>query len=95
MADTVKELTKKLRGFAAYFRLAETKGALEEVDQWIRRRLRAIKWRQWKRPRTRARELMRREVGGRQGEEVGLQRAWPVMEHRRFTHEPGLPHQIL
>ena len=30
MADTVKELTKKLRGFAAYFRLAEVKGSLEE-----------------------------------------------------------------
>lgn len=60
MANTVKELTKKLRGFGAYFRLAEVKGALEEVDQWVRRRLRAIKWRQWKRPRSRARELMRR-----------------------------------
>lgn len=60
MANTVKELTKKLRGFAAYFRLAEVKGSLEEVDQWVRRKLRAIKWRQWKRPRSRARELMRR-----------------------------------
>jgi RNA-directed DNA polymerase len=60
MANTVKELTKKLRGFGAYFRLAEVKGALEEVDQWVRRKLRAIKWRQWKRPRTRARELMRK-----------------------------------
>jgi RNA-directed DNA polymerase len=60
MATTVKELTKKLRGFAAYFRLAEVKGALEEVDQWVRRRLRAIKWRQWKRPRSRAGELMKR-----------------------------------
>lgn len=60
MANTVKELTKKLRGFGAYFRLAEVKGALEEVDQWVRRKLRAIKWRQWKRPRSRAREMMRR-----------------------------------
>lgn len=60
MANTVKELTKKLRGFAAYFRLAEVKGPLEEVDQWVRRKLRAIKWRQWKRPRSRARELMKR-----------------------------------
>jgi hypothetical protein len=62
-ANTVKELTKKLRGFAAYFRLAEVKGALEEVDQWTRRRLRAIKWRQWKRPRSRARKLMKRGAG--------------------------------
>lgn len=60
MANTVKELTKKLRGFGAYFRLAEVKGALEEVDQWVRRRLRAIKWRQWKQPRSRAREMMHR-----------------------------------
>ena len=62
MADTARELTKKLRGFAAYFRLVEVKGVLEKVDRWVRKRLRAIKWRQWKRPRTRARELMRRGV---------------------------------
>jgi len=55
----IKErLNPVLRGWINYFRLAETKGYAEELDSWIRRRLRAILWRQWKRPRTRFRRLM-------------------------------------
>ena len=46
-----------LRGWASYFRHSEVKGALEESDQWLRRRLRCMLWRQWKRPRTRRRKL--------------------------------------
>ena len=44
---------------AAYFRLTETKRALEEIDGWLRRKLRCILWRQWKRPYTRAKNLMK------------------------------------
>jgi len=51
-------LNPVLRGWINYFRLAETKGYAEELDSWIRRRLRAILWRQWKRPRTRFRRLV-------------------------------------
>jgi hypothetical protein len=47
-----------LRGWAAYFKLTETKWALEALDGWIRHKLRCILWRQWKRPYTRARKLM-------------------------------------
>ncbi|NOR10160.1 MAG: group II intron reverse transcriptase/maturase, partial [Desulfovibrionaceae bacterium] len=46
-------------GWINYFRLAETKGFAEELDQWIRRRLRLILWRQWKRPWTRFKNLMK------------------------------------
>ena len=56
----IEELTPKLRGWIAYFKLSEVKGIFEELDGWIRRRLRCVIWRQWKRPYTRARNLMRR-----------------------------------
>jgi len=56
----IAELTPVLRGWVNYFRLAEVRGVFEEVDGWIRRRLRCILWRQWKRTFTRARNLMRR-----------------------------------
>ncbi|SDK23609.1 RNA-directed DNA polymerase, partial [Mesorhizobium muleiense] len=36
------------------------KGVLEELDRWVRRRLRCILWRQWKRPCTRFMRLMQR-----------------------------------
>jgi RNA-directed DNA polymerase len=57
---TVEILAPLLRGWMQYFRLAQAKGVFEELDGWLRRRLRCILWRQWKRPRTRARRLMQR-----------------------------------
>jgi RNA-directed DNA polymerase len=54
------ELTPLLRGWMNYFRLAEVKGVFEELDSWIRRKLRGLIWRKWKRPFTRAKKLMQR-----------------------------------
>ena len=53
------ELAPILRGWAAYFRLSEVKGLWESLDQWLRRKLRAILWKPWKTWRTRFRELVR------------------------------------
>ena len=55
-----EELTPLLRGWLNYFRLAEVKGIFEELDSWIRRKLRNLIWRKWKRPFTRAKNLMQR-----------------------------------
>ena len=52
-------LNPLLRGWMNYFRLSETKGFAEELDQWVRRKLRGILWRQWKRPATRFKRLMK------------------------------------
>jgi len=60
LGQFVKELTPTLRGWINYFRLSEVKGVFEELDGWIRRRLRCVIWRQWKQPRTRAKGLIRR-----------------------------------
>jgi RNA-directed DNA polymerase len=56
----VGQLSMVLRGWIQYFKLAEVKSIFEELDQWIRRKLRCIKWRQWKRVYTRAKNLMKR-----------------------------------
>ena len=56
----IDELKPVLRGWANYFRLAEVRGVFEKLDRWIRRKLRCILWRQWKRPRTRVKKLMQR-----------------------------------
>ena len=57
---TVETLVPLLRGWMQYFRLAQTRGIFEELDGWLRRKLRCILWRQWKRPYTRAKRLMQR-----------------------------------
>jgi len=48
-----KHLNPFLRGWANYYRLCKVKTMAEELDSWLRRRLRLIIWRQWKRLRTR------------------------------------------
>lgn len=60
LGRTIEDLAPVLTGWIAYFRLAEAKGIFEELDGWLRRRLRCLIWRQWKRPRTRAMHLMQR-----------------------------------
>ena len=59
LTNVIAELNPILRGWMAYFKLTETKKALEELDGWIRHKLRCILWRQWKRPYTRAKNLMK------------------------------------
>ena len=56
----IEELQPVLRGWIHYFRLSEVKGIFEQLAGWIRRRLRCIIWRQWKRSYTRAKGLMKR-----------------------------------
>ena len=54
-----KDLNPVLRGWSNYFRLTAFRGFAEELDQWLRRRLRCILWRQWKRPWKRFQMLMK------------------------------------
>jgi RNA-directed DNA polymerase len=60
LAATIQTLNPVLRGWAAYFKLTETKRALEEWDGWIRHKLRCILWRQWNRSYRRALTLRKR-----------------------------------
>jgi len=60
LARLIGELTPVLRGWVNYFRLAEVRGVFEEMDGWLRRKLRCVLWRQWKRSFTRAKNLMKR-----------------------------------
>jgi RNA-directed DNA polymerase len=53
-----KDLNPVLRGWMNYFRLSETKRFAEELDGWIRRRLRCVLWSQWKTYATRRRRLI-------------------------------------
>jgi hypothetical protein len=48
-----------LTSLEGYFRMADVRNSFDQLDTWLHRRLRCILWRQWRRPRTRAKELMR------------------------------------
>lgn len=60
-----EHLARYLLGWRGYFGFCQTPSVLRNLDSWIRRRLRSVVWKQWKRGRTRYAELRKRNVGKR------------------------------
>ncbi len=63
MERMISELSTYLRGWRGYFSFCETPSVLASLDQWVRRRLRSVYWKQWKRSGKRFAELTKRGVG--------------------------------
>ena len=57
MEERIKRINAYMGGWMRYFALAETPSVFESIEGWMRRRLRMCLWKQWKRVRTRYREL--------------------------------------
>ena len=70
MQARLVELRRYVQGWVGYFRLVPLKSFYEDLDKWIRRRVRACFWRHGRRPRTRVRNLL--QLG--------------VPKHEAFTH---------
>jgi RNA-directed DNA polymerase len=60
LAQTIATISPILRGWGQYFKLAEVKRIFEVLDGWIRRKLRCLLWLQWKRPKRRYLNLLKR-----------------------------------
>lgn len=61
LEKVIKDLNPIVRGFGNYFHIANCKGVFQDLAQWIRRRLRAIQLRLWKKPKRLHRRL--RQLG--------------------------------
>ncbi|NEI36212.1 group II intron reverse transcriptase/maturase, partial [Rhizobium leguminosarum] len=73
----VERLGVFVRGWKAYFRLAQTPRVFNDLDEWMRHRLRAIQLKQWKRGRTIFRELTARGANLNVARQVaGNSRRW-------------------
>jgi len=57
MAYRIMRLNQYVRGWMGYFRLADTPRKFSDLDEWFRRRMRQVRWIEWKRPRTRVASL--------------------------------------
>ena len=55
----IAEINRYLLGWIGYFRLANTPSVFERLERWIRRRLRQMVWKRWKRGTTPYRELVK------------------------------------
>ena len=86
LEERVSRLSVYLRGWKAYFGLAETWYVLRDLDSWVRRRLRCVLWKQWKTYRRRKRELIKRGVP----EALAASTAWSSKGPWRICHTPGV-----
>ena len=82
----VKQLTVYLRGWQEYFGFCQTPSVLQRFDEWVRHRLRATAWKQWKRGRRRFAELRRRGVG----KDLAAQSAGSAHGPWRLANSPAL-----
>jgi len=86
LARMVKEITTYLRGWLAYFGDCQTPSVLQSLETWLRRRLRSKVWKQWKRGRTRFRELRKRGIS----KDLAAQTAGSPHGPWRLANSPAL-----
>jgi len=90
LENMVKELSVYLTGWKGYFGYCQTPSVLGELDSWIRRRLRCVAWKQWKRGRKRYAEL--RRLGVRK--ELAAQTAGSTHGPWRISRSPALSYAL-
>src|SRR5580698_3886413 len=86
LEQMLKELTAYLRGWKSYFGCCQTPSLLKALDEWIRRRLRSMIWKQWKRVKQRYAQL--RQVGV--GKDLAAQTAGSPHGPWRLANSPAL-----
>jgi RNA-directed DNA polymerase len=57
MDERIAKINRFTAGWMGYFHLADTPRVFSDLDEWFRRRMRQIRWKEWKRPKTRFRNL--------------------------------------
>jgi RNA-directed DNA polymerase len=80
------EIATYLRGWLGYFSDCQTPSVLQSLESWLRRRLRSMVWKQWKRGRKRFRELRKRGVG----KDLATQTAGSPHGPWRIANSPAL-----
>jgi RNA-directed DNA polymerase len=65
MKKQIQKLNLFLRGWGNYYLIANAYQLTVDLDSWIRRRLRMCYWRQWRKPRTKVRSLIKLGVSER------------------------------
>lgn len=86
LPEMVKQTATYLRGWLGYFGDCQTPSVLQRLETWLRRRLRSVVWQQWKRGRTRFRELRKRGVG----KDLAAQTAGSPHGPWRLAYSPAL-----
>jgi len=90
-----KKLSQYIRGWMNYFGISEYYRPIPEIDQWLRRRMRMCYWKQWRRPRTKIRNLRKLGTSLKAAIDVGLSRKGPWRLARTLATQTGMTNQWL
>ena len=69
MEERIARINRFTTGWMGYFQLADTPRVFSDLDEWFRRRMRQIRWKEWKRFSAKRRNL-------RSGPKMKLERRW-------------------
>jgi RNA-directed DNA polymerase len=95
LAHTIGLLKPILVGWRAYFRKAEVKATFQDLDTWLRRKLRALIWRQWKKPAVRVKQLQRRGIPLSEAKRAAYSGRGPWRMARSSTMDRAVPASAL
>ena len=95
MSYRMEKLAQYLRGWMNYFGISEYYRPIPEIDHWLRRRVRMCYWKQWRRFRTRVRNLLK--LGTHPGVAVPMcfSRKGPWKCARTLATQTGMTNQWL
>jgi RNA-directed DNA polymerase len=74
MAERMRRINRYLRGWMNYFGISQYYTPIEQLDKWLRRRIRMCYWKQWRKPRIRIGNLLKMGTSKRQAISTGLSR---------------------
>lgn len=74
MEQRIEEINRYTVGWTNYYALADTPSVFEGLDEWLRRRLRQVRWKEWTRPKTKRRNLIALGIRAREATEWAYSR---------------------
>jgi RNA-directed DNA polymerase len=89
------KLSQYIRGWINYFGISEYYRPIPEIDHWLRRRMRMCYWKQWRRPRTKIKNLLKLGTLLKAAMDVGLSRKGPWRLARTLATQTGMTNQWL
>lgn len=95
MKYRLKKLTEYIRGWMNYFGISEEYRPIPEIDGWLRRRVRQCYWKQWRKCRTKVRELVKLGANIHTAIRAALSRSGPWAMSRRLAAQTGMTNQWL
>jgi len=95
MAERLERLNRYLRGWMNYFGISQHYSPMDELDGWLRRRIRMCYWKQWRRPRRRIANLLKLGTNKRHAILTGISRKGYWRLSKTLATQTGMTNEWL